>query len=363
VSIQFDLPITQPALAAVARIDGLRGDWVGQAGLPADRLERLAEAATIQSIGASCRLSGIRVADREVAEILRGHGAPLSDLRAVNGYMAAIGLDLGEGRVIDARTLQRLNAVVLGGVPGAEGADAAEQAPTGWRTQPAHCEVFDAQGHATGRVIPILPPRLIEEKLDHLLSWFALEIHDSSRHPLPAIAAFVLGLMAISPFENGNGRTIRALTRHLLRRAGYHGVRYASLEAAMEDSRETYYDAFDRSQSGIWSGEADFSPWLGYFLTILDRHRERVEVKFALERGNVDLSPLQRTILDAVREHGSVDAGLLLRATGANRNTLKDNVRRLVSRGVLEKMGDRRTTRYRLASSDRPRSAAGAEIE
>ena len=62
-----------------------------------------------------------------------------------------------------------------------------------------------------------------------------------------------------------------------------------------------------------------------------------------------------------MREHGTVDAGLLLKATGANRNTLKDNVRRLVTQGVLEKTGERRTTRYRLASRHLVRNAQGAD--
>ena len=328
-------------------------------GVAAERLERLADVATIQSVGASCRLSGIRISDRDVAEILRGESLVNPDRKAVNGYLAAIDLDLGDVSVPDAPALARLNEVVLGC------AERPKCEPCGagvWRKHPTHCEIFDSQGHATGRVVPILPPRMVDEKLDALLSWFALEIHDNERHPLPVIATFVLGLMAISPFEHGNGRTIRALTRHLLRRAGYHGSRYSSLEARMEESREAYYDAFDHAQSGIWSGEANFAAWLDYFLGILDRQRERLELKLALERGHADLTPLQRTILDAVREHGSVDAGLLLRATGANRNTLKDNVRRLVSRGVLEKLGDRRATRYRLAMGERARSAAGIDL-
>jgi Fic family protein len=37
-----------------------------------------------------------------------------------------------------------------------------------------------------------------------------------------------------------------------------------------------------------------------------------------------------------------------MRATGANRNTLKDNLRRLVDRGNLERLGQRRGTRYRI---------------
>ena len=52
--------------------------------------------------------------------------------------------------------------------------------------------------------------------------------------------------------------------------------------------------------------------------------------------------------METVRRHGTAEAGLLLRTTGANRNTLKDNLRRLVQAGVLEKMGERRGTRYRI---------------
>ena len=57
-----------------------------------------------------------------------------------------------------------------------------------------------------------------------------------------------------------------------------------------------------------------------------------------------------------MREHGSVDAALLLKATGANRNTLKDNLRRMVQKGLLDKTGQRRGTRYQLAAFDQPRT-------
>jgi hypothetical protein len=47
--------------------------------------------------------------------------------------------------------------------------------------------------------------------------------------------------------------------------------------------------------------------------------------------------------------------------TGANRNTLKDNLRRLVERGMLERMGSRRGTRYRLASASASAPASTPE--
>ena len=40
--------------------------------------------------------------------------------------------------------------------------------------------------------------------------------------------------------------------------------------------------------------------------------------------------------------------------TGANRNTLKDNLRRLVDRGMLERIGSKRGTIYRLSTDESP---------
>ena len=358
-AIQFEIPVSQTTLSIVSRIDRFRGDWSANPGVSPERLERMREAARIQSIGASCRLSGIHVSDHHVAGVLRNESVPLPDTRAIVGYQDAIDLDLEEPGLLDTGKLLRLNATVL--ALGREGQGDIGGEECRWRRQPSHCEIFDENGQAIGRVIPILPPRLIEENLEELVTWFELEMREGQRHPLPVIATFVLGLLAICPFESGNGRTIRALTSHLLLRAGYSYAPYASLESQMEDLRQAYYSAFDQSQSGIWSGESDFSPWLDYFMELLDRHRSRVEAKVSLERDASELSPLQQSILDTVREHGTVDAGLLLKATGANRNTLKDNVRRLVTQGVLEKTGERRTTRYRLASQHPARNAQGVE--
>jgi hypothetical protein len=359
VAIQFEIPVSQATLSIVSRIDRFRGDWSASPGVSPDRLDRLREAARIQSIGASCRLSGIHISDHEVAGVLRGESVPMPDTRTIAGYDDAIKFDLEQPGLLDMGMLQRLNAAVL--AVGKEGSSSTPGEECCWRRQPSHCETFDANGQATGRVIPILPPRLIEETLEELLTWFELEMREGQRHPLPVIATFVLGLLAICPFESGNGRTIRALTSHLLLRAGYSYAPYASLESQMEDVRQDYYSAFDQSQSGIWTGAADFSPWLDYFMELLDRHRARVEAKVNLEREASELSPLQQSIMETVREHGTVDAGLLLKATGANRNTLKDNVRRLVAQGVLEKTGERRTTRYRLASQHPARNALGVD--
>ena len=109
-------------------------------------------------------------------------------------------------------------------------------------------------------------------------------------------------------------------------------------------------DSLDAAETRLWSGEADFEPWLAFYLGALGKHAEKIRSKIDLERRALEFSPLQRKILETVREHGTVGAGLLIEATGANRNTLKDNLRRMVDRGLLERFGERRGSRYKLAT-------------
>jgi len=307
----------------------------------------LREAARIQSVAASCRLTGIHVTDHDVAGLLRDSSMALPDSEAVLGYAAAMELPLPvSGTLLNSDDLRRINALILG----KDG-----EAEPHWRVEQLHREAFDSDGKVLGWVFPTLPPHLIEEKIEDLLTWLEFELLQGDQHPALVIAAFTLAFLAISPFERGNGRTARLLIGHLLQRVGYSHIPYASLESRIENGRQAYLESLMQARARLWSGEADLEPWLLFFLEMLDSHRERLETKLALERQAHSFPPLQREILETVREHGSVDAALLLEATGANRNTLKDNLRRLVRRGVLEKSGQRRGTRYQLAAFDQPR--------
>jgi len=142
------------------------------------------------------------------------------------------------------------------------------------------------------------------------------------------------------------------MTIHLLRRAGYVHVSYGSFEKVLEESREALYDAIDAASTRLWSGDGDLRPWFRFFLSALETHAQRVEEKIDLERRALDLPPLQKAILQAVRENGTVQASHLLASTGTNRNTLKDNLRRLVDRGMLERVGQKRGTFYRLPGAE-----------
>lgn len=346
--MNMNLPISQEILKTVADLDRFRGTWPLRLTAPARRLARLQEVARVQSVAASCRLSGVRLSDNEVAGLLADQAVRVRDASIVLGYARALDHPLlPNGELLSTEDLCRLHAMLTG-----DQDPDRPVTPSLWRTTTHQREAFDGDGHATGRVFGALPPHMIEEKMEGLVTWLELELRERKQHPVLVIGAFVHGLLLASPFAEANARMSRIMIAKLLQRAGYEHMPFASVESVIEDEREAYYDSFDSSQAHFWSGEADLEPWLTFFLAMLSEHKRRVEVKLDLERGALDYPPLQQAILRTVREHGSVGAGLLLRATGANRNTLKDNLRRLVARGALERTGERRGTRYRLGVVD-----------
>jgi Fic family protein len=287
----------------------------------------------------------LRISDNEVAGILSGDALRTADDRLVKGYAAALGTHFAApSRPLRSADFAMLHALAL--------TDPYTDRPSEWRSVPLIREAFDGSGRATGRVFSTLSPRQIEPRMRALTRWLDRELEQPSRHPIPAIATFTLGLLTASPFESGNGRVMFLTMGHLLRRAGYLHIPYAGLEVQIEDLRDQYQASFDTAQTRFWCGDANVEPWIEFFVKVLDRHREKVDVKIALEQRTHAFPPLQQAILETVREHGTVGAGLLLQATGANRNTLKDNLRRLVDHGVLRKHGERRGTLYRLAPPD-----------
>ncbi len=351
--MEFDFPLSQKILTSISRIDRFNERWASGPGIPAARLTRMAEAARIQAVAASCRLSGIRVSDAEVAGLLRGETVPLRDSGDVLGYAAALDHSVpSAGEVLRPEDIRALHAILVNPV-------GSPSPPSPWRCLPHQFEAFDAEGHSTGRVFSALPPRMIADKVEDLVTWLELELRTGERHSILVIGTFILGFLAASPFDSMNGRMARLLSYQLLKRAGYSYLPYASIERQMEELREPMQEAYARSQTLFWKGEPDLEIWLEFFLEMLLRHCERVEAKTELERDRLTRTPLQQSILELVNEHGSVDAGLLIEATGANRNTLKDNLRRLVDRGMLERTGQRRGTRYRLAAADRARASDG----
>jgi Fic family protein len=116
-----------------------------------------------------------------------------------------------------------------------------------------------------------VPASVTPEAMDELCLSYQHIIKQQATPPLVAIACFVLDFLCIHPFRDGNGRVSRLLTLLALYDHGYEVGRYISLERLIEESREDYYEALQRSSERGHEQQHDLVPWLNYFLSVVRR--------------------------------------------------------------------------------------------
>lgn len=343
------ISISPAMLRTVAEIDEFKGAWTAFGRLAPDRLANLRRVATIESIGSSTRIEGAKLSDREVDQLLSRIDVTAfenRDEQEVAGYAAAMETVFAHHDSIDLKEnhIRQLHRDLL------QYADKDEHHRGDYKTLDDHVEAFDQDGKSLGIVFETATPFEAPAHMQALVAWTREVLDHGEWHPLIVIGVFVVVLLAIHPFQDGNGRLSRILTTLLLLRAGYDYVPYASLESVIERSKEDYYRALQRTQGTLRTDKPDWQPWLDYFLDALRTQKRALEEKIQRERIQLDsLPPLSIRILDIARTQGRVSVAEAARITGANRNTVKDHLRALTTNGYLVRHGAGRGTWYSLA--------------
>ncbi|AMN47951.1 AsnC family transcriptional regulator [Steroidobacter denitrificans] len=342
------LQITPEVLGLVARIDEFKGAWRALGTLAPDRLSALRRVATIESIGSSTRIEGSKLSDREVERLLSNLAIKKFDSRdeqEVAGYAELMDLIFRawEDIPFTENHVKQLHQILL------QYSQKDEWHRGGYKTNSNSVAAFDENGTQIGIVFetatPFDTPRLMAE----LVQWINDEREKAVLHPLLIIGIFVVVLLEIHPFQDGNGRLSRVLTTLLLLQAGYTYVPYSSLESVIEASKESYYLALRQTQGTIRSDAPNWHPWLLFFLRSLAEQARRLEKK--VEREKIVLAALPELslqIVDFAREHGRVTMAEAIKLTGASRNTLKQHFRDLTERNHLEQHGSGRGVWYGL---------------
>ncbi len=344
------LQITPAMLTAIAEIDEFKGAWRALGSLAPERLSALRRVATVESVGSSTRIEGSKLSDQEVQRLLANleiKSFDTRDAQEVAGYAQVMDLIFASWREIDVTEnhIRQLHRDLLRHSP----KDARHRGA--WKTASNSIAAFDEQGQQIGIVFETASPFDTPGRMTDLVTWFNRATAEGEFHPLLLIGVFVVALLEIHPFQDGNGRLSRVLTTLLLLRAGYAYVPFSSLESVIEQSKEAYYLALRQTQGTIRSERPDWTPWLSFFLTALQRQMRRLRAKVERERlmlGN--LPDLSARLLDLVRDHGRLSIGNAERLTGENRNTLKQHFRGLVAAGHLSLNGAGRGAWYALGS-------------
>ncbi len=342
------LSITPEMLGLTASIDEFKGAWQALGTLAPERLSALRRVATIESIGSSTRIEGSTLSDSEVEILLSNlsiRAFSTRDEQEVAGYADTMEqiFQSWEHISLTENHIRQLHRDLL------RYSDKDVRHRGNYKTAPNSVAAFDAQGRQIGIVFETASPFETPQRMRDLVEWAQAALETRSLHPLLVIGVFTVVLLAIHPFQDGNGRLSRILTALLLLRCGYAYTPYSSLESVIEQNKEGYYLALRQTQGTLHTDTPNWQPWLLFFLRALHQQVERLKKKVERERLVLAAMPeLSLRIVEQAREHGRVTLKEMSLLTGASRNTLKMHFRRLTENGQLVMHGQGRGVWYRL---------------
>lgn len=175
---------------------------------------------------------------------------------------------------------------------------------------------------------------------------YAAELKRGEYDPLLVSLVFVLDFVSIHPFTDGNGRMSRLMTLLLAYRNGYEVGKFVSVEAEIEATKSTYYEALATSSTGWQDGENDYLPFVTYMLGVMVACYRTLDERFALLSSSGSNEDILRAYLDGVL--GSVTKREIMDANPVmSQHTVERILRKMQAEGYIEKVGAARATSYR----------------
>ena len=209
-------------------------------------------------------------------------------------------------------------------------------------------EAKDADGNAIGILFDPTPPHLVGKEMSELLEAASSLLNKKEIHPLIIIGNFNFEFLSIHPFQDGNGRTSRVLTNLLLLKNGYEYMPYASHEKFIEDNKNEYYLALNKSQRTWKTDKEDISPWQLFFLNILLKQTQMAIGLLTKESIENLLSEKQSAVWNYFNQHEIITPKELrdnLKIVGP---TITQVLNKLLEMKKIERIGKGRATRYKI---------------
>ena len=304
--------------------------------------------AWVRTIHGTARIEGNTASDVEVEALLAGEGSTkvsAREAREIIGTRDALTLadELATRRVVpDEAVIREIHRRVLW-----------NQSPllTPGEYRRGENRVVDADGNP---IFSTPPSGDVPELMRAFAAWLA---RTTERHPPPVVAALAhLEFIAIHPFNDGNGRTARAIARVILARDGYTFGGLVALDAQLDLDRSTYFAAIRDAIGQDYAPGYDATPFARYFVTsltrsadyVLDRLRAlgevMVDIRGAIAHGSLPPSMIDGLAFAWVNRH--IRAGDYIRLTGRSpQNTTRD-LAAAVEGGWVRATGERRGRYY-----------------
>lgn len=245
-----------------------------------EQLDTLRTHAVIESTESSNRIEGVVAQPGRVADlVVHGTEPRTRSEQEIAGYRDALQL-IHESHAdvpLSVNIILQLHQTLYRYQPGMGGR---------WKGTDNQIVERDAGGRTVRVRFDPTPAVMTPQAMGDLTAAYHGAIAGSLADPLVLLPLAVLDFLCIHPFTDGNGRVGRLLPLLLLYHFDYRVGRYISLERIIEQSRETYYDALQRSSRRWHESAHDAHPWLGYFWGVLIRAYDEFEARVESLKGS-----------------------------------------------------------------------------
>ncbi|MEK7603387.1 MAG: Fic family protein, partial [Patescibacteria group bacterium] len=197
--------LPQAIFINIAKIDELKGRWVGGANLSPQLLDRLKRSALVTSTGASTRIEGSKLSDIEVDKLMRGLTIQKlldRDEQEVRGYYELLQLvfDNYTGIPLSESSILSFHSQLL------KYSSKDERHMGRYKNLENKVEMIDQSGKALGVLFDTTSAYLTPKAMRELIEWFNRDYrHSTNHHPLIHMANFIVEFLKIHPFQDGNG--------------------------------------------------------------------------------------------------------------------------------------------------------------
>ncbi|MBU0721864.1 Fic family protein [Patescibacteria group bacterium] len=195
------------------------------------------------------------------------------------------------------------------------------------------------------------------KQVPKLMADFTAWLKDSEAKEInPVIVAGIahLELAAIHPFNDGNGRTARALATLMLYQRGYDFRRLFALEDYYNTNRQAYYKAINVGKT-YDERRTDITSWLEYFVKGFKREIDEVKNKILpLAARNVGgkiksqiyLTPEQLKIIDFIDQVGRISTKDVENILSSPKRTAQLQLQKLKKNKMIKAIGKGKSTSY-----------------
>lgn len=305
-------------------------------------LTRLIEIAKVQSTESSNRIEGIVTTSPRLKQLMEDKTTPRNrDEEEILGYRNVLNLVHESYSSIPVRPnfILQLHRDLLRYTNFSYGGS--------FKSTPNEIDMTLQSGERITLFKP-LEPYETPDAVQNICDSFQRELDLGVVDPLILIPCFILDFLCIHPFNDGNGRMSRLLTLLLLYRSGYMVGQYISIEKAIADTKEVYYDVLMKADQGWHKGENDPKPFIRYMLgVILSCYREFEERITLAERVGV-----KSTSYDIVKQYVENHLGtftkqeVLSGCPSLGSSSVESALKKLVDDGFIARLGSGRKTHY-----------------